>query len=85
MPPTSRINDNKGMAIQTKEDSSVEWFWMLISFVKVHKLRAWRRYNPQAPYEIFEALWPFLLDLSLSEATRATIKNLRERDRLRNN
>ncbi len=66
------------MAIQTKRDSSVEWFWMLISFVKFHSLKVWLYCNPQTPYETFETVWPFLLDIKMSEATQETIKKLRE-------
>ena len=66
---------------QTQAERS-EWFWMLVSYVKVHSLRTWLYYYPDTTLEVFEQVWPLLFDGMLSEATNNVIRELKARGQI---
>lgn len=57
-------------------DSPVEWFWMLVNYMKIKTLELWFRLYPQSSLESFELLWPRFFENMLSHATNATSQKL---------
>ena len=57
-------------------ESDQEWFWMLVSYMKVRTLAVWLYHHPETRYEDFELVWPTLFDRMLSQATRTTLQSL---------
>jgi hypothetical protein len=57
-------------------ESGAEWFFMIMSYLKVKSLALWLQLHPQSTYEQFENAWPFLLDQMMWNATRVAIEQL---------
>lgn len=57
-------------------ECDAEWFFMIMSYLKVKDLVLWLQLHPESTYEEFENAWPFLLDERMRNATCATIERL---------
>ena len=66
------VDESVGLLTGNRQD----WFWMLVSYMKMKTWAAWLAYYPDTPYESFELLWPTLFDQMLAEATRSAIEKL---------
>jgi len=70
--------DNKVAPAQVSENRQ-EWFWMLVSYMKMKTFAVWIAYYPETSFEAFEIIWPILFDQMLAQATAASMKALQEK------
>lgn len=70
----------KKVAERVVDANQQEWFWMLVSYMKMRTLAVWLYNYPLTHYDEFEFVWPILFDHMLSSATRATMKRLKQLD-----
>jgi hypothetical protein len=62
-----------------------EWFWMVVSYVKMRMLAVWLLHYPNTSYESFELIWPLLFDQMLAQATTWTANKLHDQVKISDN
>jgi hypothetical protein len=53
-----------------------EWFWMLVSYMKMRTLAVWLCHYPNSCCEEFDLIWPTLFEQMLAHATSYAIERL---------
>jgi hypothetical protein len=71
--------------VETQTQARDEWFWMMVSYMKMRTLAVWLYYYPCTTLENFDLMWPLIFDRMLSQATARTVAELRSQVRIINN
>jgi hypothetical protein len=64
------------LTVSPSFSTRLEWFEMIIGYLKMKSLALWFVADPDSCYDVFEEAWPLLLDEMMHRATCASIEQL---------